>query len=107
MGEEATAKNSRRDAMRWSLGVMAGVLGVLAIEGVGITVVRADDGTVTVKIHEAVAFKKDNDDFFGPQQDFYAVAGIDFGPPLISGEIGNHDDASWSPPLTLSKTVAN
>jgi hypothetical protein len=92
--------------MRWGAGVLVGFLGLLAIEAAGIAVVRADDGTVTVKIHEAVAYKKNNDDTFGPQQDFYAVAGIDFGPPLISGEIGNHDDASWSPPLTLSKTVA-
>jgi hypothetical protein len=65
----------------------------------------AVDGTVIVKINEALAYKHDNDDLLGPQQDFYAVCGIDAGPPLISAEVGNHDHASWSPPLTLSKTV--
>ena len=91
--------------MRRAGAVLAGMAAIFVLEGIGVTAVRADDGTLTVKIHEAIAYKKDNDDPFGPQQDFYAVAGIDSGPPLISAEVGNHDHASWNPPLSLSKLV--
>ncbi len=58
---------------------------------------RADDGKLTVKIRSAVANQKGADDFFGPQQDFYAINSIDGAPPLFAPEIGDRDDASWNP----------
>src|SRR5437867_11635320 len=81
--------------------VIFAVLIVLAIEGLGLSLLRAQDGTIKVRINEAIAFKKDNDDVFDPQQDFYAINSIDYGPPFFTPEIGGHDDASWSDQINI------
>jgi len=75
--------------------VIFAVLIVLALEGLSLSLLMAQDGTIKVRINEAVAFKKENDDVFDPQQDFYAINSIDGLPPLFTPEIGSHDDASF------------
>jgi hypothetical protein len=75
---------------------LAGLLAILAIGEAFPRLAAAQDGTIKVKIKEALAFKKDNDDVFNPPQDFYAINSIDFGPPLFTPEIGGRDHAAWS-----------
>ena len=81
--------------------VIFAVLIVLAIEGLGLSLLMAQDGTIKVRINEAVAFKKNNDDVLDPQQDFYAINSIDGGAPFFTPEIGSRDDASWSNQINL------
>jgi hypothetical protein len=85
--------------------VIFALLVAATLQATGLSVARAQDGTISVRIHEAVAYKKNNDDVFDPQQDFYAINSIDLGPPLFTPENGSHDDASWSPPQINMKLV--
>jgi hypothetical protein len=85
--------------------IIFAVLVVLVIEGLGLSLLRAQDGTIKVRIHEAVAYQKGKDDLFEPQQDFYAVNGIDYGLPFFTPVIDNHDHAGWSDQIN-SKLVA-
>src|SRR6185295_17740204 len=52
---------------------LSAVLVTLAMAGGASPLLLAQDGTIKVRIKEAVAFKKDNDDIFNPPQDFYAI----------------------------------
>jgi hypothetical protein len=82
------------------------VLAVLTMGPIGRSVLLAQDGTIHVQIHRARAFTPDKDDLLEPQQDFYAINSIDYGPPYFTPVIDNHDDATWGLPQINSKTVA-
>src|SRR6185295_2491575 len=68
-------------------------------------VLRAEDGTLTLHVREAVALQKNNDDIFNPQQDFFVNMGLD---TLThkTRTIQGRDDAWWdNPPELLTKLV--
>ncbi len=79
---------------------------VLAMGLPGVALPLADDGTITVRIHEARAEEPGTDGLIGSQQDFYVCGSFDHAPGSIwANEIGDRDHASW-PPATNSKTVS-
>jgi hypothetical protein len=61
----------------------------------------AEDGTVILEIHEALADVPNQDDFWNPQQDFYVIHRLE-GHQLQTREIGGRDHAAWSPAETNS-----
>ena len=65
----------------------------------------ATDGTLTVRMTEAIAYKTANDDIFDPGQDFYAINSIDYGPPHFTRVIDGRDYASFDPPELNVKVV--
>ncbi len=72
----------------------------------GTSLAPAQDGTLTVKIREATAFKEDTDGLVGSEQDFWVCGRIDSGPATLwAPEIGDRDQASWSPAASRSKNV--
>jgi len=81
--------------------ILFAVLVVLVVEGLGLSLLKAQDGTIKVRINGASAFKKNNDDVFDPQQDFYAINSIDYGPPFFTPEVDSHDDVAWSDQINM------
>src|SRR5262245_65467365 len=74
--------------------------------GGAVTRSHADDGRIIVKIHEAVALKKNSDALGSEQQDFYVCSSLDQAPAFIAGpKISDRDHASWNPPGYLDKVV--
>ena len=72
------------------------LLNALSIGALSTSYSTAADGTLKVYIHEAIANAKGEDDKpFGPEQDFYAINGIDYGPPHVTRVIDGRDYASW------------
>ena len=71
----------------------------------------AQTGKIFVDVHEAVAQQKGDDACVAGigcnEQDFWTqVSFPPFGTWLKSKEIGNRDDASWSPPFIVSEDVS-
>lgn len=66
--------------------------------------VLAEDGTLTLEIHEALADVLGADDWTNPPQDFYVIHRLE-GQQFRTREIGGRDHASWSPPETNTITV--
>ncbi|HKQ97437.1 MAG TPA: hypothetical protein VJV75_06150 [Candidatus Polarisedimenticolia bacterium] len=76
--------------------VAGAIFGAVLAFGIADPGVRAQDGTIKVKIRSASVIHHSNDDTFDPEQDFYAINSIDYGPRYDTYEIGGHDSAAWS-----------
>jgi hypothetical protein len=82
-----------------------GLLIALALETLCPSLPWAQDGTITLKIHEAIALEKRTDNWQDEPQDFYVCRSIDSSPPLAGPAKSNKDHASWSPADQISKLV--
>src|SRR5262249_54127473 len=77
---------------------------VMLLAAAGIPL-RAEDGTLTVKVLRATANASGKDDWTNPQQDFFVRYCIDNEPEAATEKVSDKDDTSFSRFTTTSKFV--